>query len=426
MDLPVEPGAIRPAYSSDVVVLTWLVNQYKHDIHADDRVFLWETGPQAGVLASGQVTSEPAVMNQGRGEEAYERLPDKFYGPRLRVNIEIEHVLRPRLSRQQITADENLASLPNLKFANATNFRLAPGQGAALQELVRQAEADPWAAPGLLPEDFEVLEEHQASQPWDELSDDVRAAYGRLRDKLDLYAARLADGLGRGVKLKPFVSHPNPSGRNPLYQWCCVYPESVGNKSYGFQLAIIVKPDYIEYGFCSGSATGGTANEAKLSEFQRELSSTRQRLLANRTDPEVLRAADDGRRAGLSFRSRWLRAPDDAVVDSFDEWATHAASSDGGGASFSAFASRGDVLARGSGLLAWIAGQLEHVVPLMERLYAPGAETPSIAPPATDDRALAQLADELCLTTPYLEDVEWLLRDRKQLVFYGPPGTGKT
>ncbi len=75
------------------------MNQYGNEIHAGDPVFLWETGPQAGVLAWGRVVSEPALMDQGEGEQAYERTPDKFSGPRRRVHIDIERVLRPRLSR---------------------------------------------------------------------------------------------------------------------------------------------------------------------------------------------------------------------------------------------------------------------------------------------------------------------------------------
>jgi MoxR-like ATPase len=405
---------------------TWLINQYEREIHAEDPVFLWETGPQAGILASGQILSEPAIIDDHSAEAPFYRAVDKFVGPRLRVRLAVERVLRPRLTRQQITADATLVSLPNLKFANATNFKLTPDQAKALDELVRAAEAEPWAAPGLTAEDFGVLAAHQTSQPWDELSDEVRSDYGRLRDKLDLYAARLADGLGKNVRLKPFVSHPNPSGRNPLYQWCCVYPESVPNKSYGFQLALIVKPDYIEYCFCSGSATGGTSNEAKLSELQRQLASTRERLLTLRTDPVVLSAVDDARRAGLSLRARWLRAPDDSVIDTFGEWAVHASSPDGGGASISGFASRDDVIARGPGFLAWLADQLGRVAPLMERLYGSTTDVPPVSVPGPATRPLAQLADELSLDTSYLEDVEWLLRDRKQLVFYGPPGTGKT
>lgn len=406
--------------------VTWLVNQYQHEVHAGDSVFLWETGPQAGILAVGAISSEPAVIDQGAGELAYELTPNKFSGPRLRVRITIERVLRPRLSRQQITSNESLASLPNLKFANATNFKLTSEQDTALSGLVESATSHPWAAPGLALEDFEVLASHQTSQPWDELSDEVRAAYGQLRDKLDLYAARLADGLGTSIKLKPFVSHPNPSGRNPLYQWCCVYPESVANKSYGFQLTLIVQPDYVEYGFCSGSATGGSSNEAKLAEFQRQLSATRQRLMSLKSDPAVIAAVKAAQGAGLGLRSRWLRSPDDPASNNFDEWATNAASSDGGGASFSALASREDVLARGDGFLAWLASQLATVAPILERLYGPGSAMPIPLGPVSDERPLAQLADELCLETAYLEDVDWLLKDKGQLVFYGPPGTGKT
>ena len=40
--------------------------------------------------------------------------------------------------------------------------------------------------------------------------------------------------------------------------------------------------------------------------------------------------------------------------------------------------------------------------------------------------SLTELAEELCLEPAYLADVDWYLRDRRQLVFYGPPGTGKT
>src|SRR5207247_2398546 len=39
---------------------------------------------------------------------------------------------------------------------------------------------------------------------------------------------------------------------------------------------------------------------------------------------------------------------------------------------------------------------------------------------------LQQLAAKLYLDTEYLQSVEWLLKDRKQVVFFGPPGTGKT
>ena len=51
-------------------------------------------------------------------------------------------------------------------------------------------------------------------------------------------------------------------------------------------------------------------------------------------------------------------------------------------------------------------------------------QRPVVTPPPTDP--LGDLARELYLKASYLRDVDWLLRDRRQLVFYGPPGTGKT
>jgi MoxR-like ATPase len=42
------------------------------------------------------------------------------------------------------------------------------------------------------------------------------------------------------------------------------------------------------------------------------------------------------------------------------------------------------------------------------------------------DRDLADLAQELYLDEPFLDEAVQLLRDKGQVIFYGPPGTGKT
>ena len=40
--------------------------------------------------------------------------------------------------------------------------------------------------------------------------------------------------------------------------------------------------------------------------------------------------------------------------------------------------------------------------------------------------SLEELADELLWDVEHLRKIEWLLRDKKQIIFQGPPGTGKT
>ena len=47
-------------------------------------------------------------------------------------------------------------------------------------------------------------------------------------------------------------------------------------------------------------------------------------------------------------------------------------------------------------------------------------------PEPTVVRDLLALADELYLTVEFLEEIEALLEDKKQVIFQGPPGTGKT
>ena len=61
---------------------------------------------------------------------------------------------------------------------------------------------------------------------------------------------------------------------------------------------------------------------------------------------------------------------------------------------------------------------LVWIVPYQESESGGGETTP------TED--LDELADELHLTGDFLEEIEVLLEDKKQVIFQGPPGTGKT
>ncbi len=55
------------------------------------------------------------------------------------------------------------------------------------------------------------------------------------------------------------------------------------------------------------------------------------------------------------------------------------------------------------------------------------SEQPSSVPAVVDaTSSLSRLADTLLLDTVFLHEIDWLLRDKRQIIFYGPPGTGKT
>ena len=77
----------------------------------------------------------------------------------------------------------------------------------------------------------------------------------------------------------------------------------------------------------------------------------------------------------------------------------------------------------------------DHGVPVRHRLDAQSlvwmvpyldAETRGTEPPPADPDDRQALSEELFLTEEFLEEIEALLEDKKQVIFQGPPGTGKT
>ncbi len=55
-----------------------------------------------------------------------------------------------------------------------------------------------------------------------------------------------------------------------------------------------------------------------------------------------------------------------------------------------------------------------------------GAVTAADPHPPPEAEDLAELAEQLLLPLPWLEEVDWLLNDRKAVILTGPPGSGKT
>jgi hypothetical protein len=259
----------------------WLVNQYRSEIKSGDVAYLWETGIDSGILAVAKVSSAPAMLAQDPGDAKFNRGGKDFSGEKLRVRLEVEKVLGRRLLKTDLVTNPILSNLPNIKFANATNFKLTPKQASALSTevelIVAGGEDEQAQLPELTEDDFAILARHQTAQPWDELPREDRAQFSTLRGKLLDYSAALGARLGVRTRLISFVSHPNPSGRNPLYYWCCVFPDKAKNKSYGFQLFLIVRPTHVELGFCVGAGTGG--RRADESDLQRRLKEAKQSFL---------------------------------------------------------------------------------------------------------------------------------------------------
>src|SRR5689334_12840953 len=107
---------------------TWLVRQYKDAIEEGDSVYLWETGPTAGIVARAIIIEGPTEREALPEETQFYRQPERFAGHQLRALLRLTKVIDPLISRDTCLADPTLSTLPNLRFANATNFRLDDAQ----------------------------------------------------------------------------------------------------------------------------------------------------------------------------------------------------------------------------------------------------------------------------------------------------------
>jgi predicted RNA-binding protein with PUA-like domain len=111
-------------FLSDVVArrtdarVNWLVTTYADQISVGDRVFLWRSGPKAGVVAVARVLAAPAVLPEDKG--AYRLAPhqNKYAQDRCRARLEVERVLRRPLLRAAMKLQPAMADLSIM-----TNFR---------------------------------------------------------------------------------------------------------------------------------------------------------------------------------------------------------------------------------------------------------------------------------------------------------------
>jgi len=82
--------------------MTWEVKQHSDEIRSGDRVFLWESGKDAGVVALATILSNPTSMAMPVKEAPYVRDSERFGSAALRVQLRIDELLSDRLLRSEL------------------------------------------------------------------------------------------------------------------------------------------------------------------------------------------------------------------------------------------------------------------------------------------------------------------------------------
>jgi MoxR-like ATPase len=120
---------------SELPETDWTVRQYTHDVKKGDLVYLWRSGPDAGVIGTATVLTDPAVL-PGDANDQYVLQPGALTKPEPRVMLRIDSVLPAVIRRSDLIEHPVLKDLGVIRFANATNFKISPEQNQALQTLL--------------------------------------------------------------------------------------------------------------------------------------------------------------------------------------------------------------------------------------------------------------------------------------------------
>lgn len=123
---------------------TWLVAQHGARIHPGDRVFLWESGSEGGIVGRATVQDAPRTMPLSEEERPFVVDSSKFEGGRPRVVLRDLHAVDPPLSRDAIRAQDALTRLRIFRQPQGTNYPVTDEEAAALDALlVGQLVAQP-------------------------------------------------------------------------------------------------------------------------------------------------------------------------------------------------------------------------------------------------------------------------------------------
>ena len=170
--------------------------------------------------------------------------------------------------------------------------------------------------------DCEVFDRYPNSVAWADVSKLDQERFKSIRSRLKQIAQRGAQSKGT-VVLHAATSLATPNGRSPKEIWCCVYPAAAHNKSYAFQVALILSRRGAELCFCLGAGKSQIQDAAEKQELTHGFHRAKVKLrLITKAAVSAIEQRLEGR---WFYRESWLRAePMRSEFDSLSDWLEYA------------------------------------------------------------------------------------------------------
>jgi MoxR-like ATPase len=180
-----------------------------------------------------------------------------------------------------------------------------------------------------------VFERVPSGRRWGDVDPEDQKLFKALRLQLKNLVERIAEKQQLKTQIKTFVSHPTPNGNSPRELWCCIFPKDVANKSFAFQLALILSKRGAEICFCLGSGTHQSKDPAMIEQSQQSFNQAKVRL---KQAKDLYKSS----KTEWKYKIRWLDENQMSDVATFTEWVDFAASPQGNSASISKFIALND------------------------------------------------------------------------------------
>jgi 5-methylcytosine-specific restriction protein B len=119
--------------------LSWMVKQYRNEVRPDDTVYLWEAGPEGGVVARGTALSRPEERPSDPAEAPFVRDASLNEEAAPRIRLRVDKLIDPPVSRARLKAHPALSGSAIMRMPQRTNFALSPAEARALAELIEGA-----------------------------------------------------------------------------------------------------------------------------------------------------------------------------------------------------------------------------------------------------------------------------------------------
>ena len=134
---------IARAVEDGGVIIDWPVNQGKNLIKKGDKVYVWSSGPNSGIIAFGTVLCDPQTVPP-RLDDPY--LIDKSFIEKSDLWVDVSTDRRFNcISRAVLQADERTNSLKILRDFRKTNYPVTKEEEQGIESIIKEGGYELWA-----------------------------------------------------------------------------------------------------------------------------------------------------------------------------------------------------------------------------------------------------------------------------------------